>query len=73
MSINRNFCKRLREEIAATGLPLKSIAHKSGYSVQHISAVIHERKPNPTLSFVDCMAKALGVSHLSLLNLESAA
>jgi transcriptional regulator with XRE-family HTH domain len=48
-----------------------AICRRAGYSSSYVRRVITGRRPNPTLSFVECMATALGASVADLLKEET--
>lgn len=58
-TVNAAFVERLKFAIKADKRKVKEIAHKAGYSPAHISAVMHGRRSNPTIGFVEALAHTL--------------
>lgn len=66
-SLGTTFRQRLREAMAARSVKVSALAHKSGYSEEHIRRVLNGTRPNPSLMFVECVSGALEISPLTLL------
>jgi len=60
--MNNTFGQRLRFALDLRKRSIESLALDSGYSRDYISRLINGRQNNPTLFFVDCVARALNVS-----------
>lgn len=67
MSLPATFRANLGAALNADPRPRKAIASVSGYSESYIRRVTTGSKPNPTLSFVECMADTLGLDPIALL------
>ncbi|MGV0954706.1 MAG: helix-turn-helix domain-containing protein [Fluviibacter sp.] len=67
MSLYTNLCTNLRAAIAAKNCSQGWLAEQSGYSVSYIQRVLQGVQTNPTLSFVECVAKALDTTPIALL------
>lgn len=70
MTLYTCFVDNLRAAIAANGTTMTALARHSGYSASYLSRVLNGTMQNPTLQFVECMAKALDTTPLSLLTLQ---
>lgn len=69
MSVHQTLAHNLRTAIDSSSLQIKQICHTSGYSPSYIGKVL-AGMANPTLMFIDCMAKTLNVTPARLLNEE---
>lgn len=70
MTVNQIMRARLREAIASSKLPLKTVSSRSGYSPNYIAALAGRRagRPcNPTIGAVWALARALEVDPMWLL------
>lgn len=67
MNLYTTFCANLRTAIAAKDCSQGWLAEQSGYSISYIQRVLQGVQTNPTLSFVECVAKALDTTPAALL------
>ena len=67
MSLYDTFRRNLADAIALHPGTFQAICDRAGYNRGYVRKVLTNRKVNPTLLFVECMAGALGVDPLDLL------
>lgn len=64
--MNDTFGQRLRFALDLRKRSIESLSLDSGYSKDYISRLINGKQNNPTLFFVDCVARALNVNPVFL-------
>jgi len=72
MSLYDTFCANLRDAIATEGYSIRTLALESGYSASYIQRVLAGVQRNPTLAFIECVAKVLGTTPQSMIRDRSA-
>jgi len=64
------FSARLKYHMLHSHVTVESLALETGYSETYIGRLRNGHQTNPTISFVECAAKVLGISPAALAGWE---